>query len=81
MRPMRWHILNEYQQPLCSDEDKALEFICEYDAIKFAELFITGGPFNPEEVDFQIAEGILYYDGGYLEMFGDEIDGPWEKMK
>ena len=76
-RPMKWHIYGPEAHPLCWD-DQALEFDTEEDARDFLASAIAhsehGEEFYSEAI---VREGILYYDGGYLDAtnFRVEWDG------
>lgn len=58
IRPMKWHIYNPENLPLCWD-DAAIDFDSESEAQAFADA-------HPEIGEYVIKEDILYYDGGYI---------------
>lgn len=72
-RPMKWHILNGSGNPFCWD-DEAMEFDTQESALKFLNSYIEGIGANRQEYfdtfGVSIQEGILYYDGGYINMTG-----------
>lgn len=67
MREMKWHIYNEKfpAQPLTWD-GAALEFDTKEDA----ERFIASLPITEDNDGAYTTEGILFYDGGYLNATG-----------
>ena len=71
MREMKWHIYNEKfpAQPLTWD-GAALEF----DAKEDAERFIASLPIIEDNDGTYATEGILFYDGGYLNATGKIIE-------
>ena len=71
MREMKWHIYNEKfpAQPLTWD-GAALEF----DAKEDAERFIASLPITEDNDGAYATEGILFYDGGYLNATGKIIE-------
>ena len=71
MREMKWHIYNEKfpAQPLTWD-GAALEF----DAKEDAEKFIASLPIIEDNDGTYVTEGILFYDGGYLNATGKIIE-------
>jgi hypothetical protein len=76
MREMKWHIYNEKfpAQPLTWD-GAALEFDTKEDA----ERFIASLPITKDNDGAYATEGILFYDGGYLnatsKIMEYDIDG------
>ena len=70
IRPMKWHIFNEYDEPLCW-EDQAMEFDTKESAERLLHSHVDYFYDNFEEYcqtfGVTIKEGILYYDGGYLD--------------
>ena len=70
IRPMKWHIFNEYDEPLCWD-DQALEFDTKESAERFLHSHVDSFYDNFDEYcqtfGVNIKEGILYYDGGYID--------------
>ena len=68
-RSMKWHIFNEYNEPLCWD-GKALEFDTKASAERFLHSHIDTMYDSYEEYcktfGVAIKECIFYYDGGYL---------------
>ena len=71
MREMKWHIYNEKfpAQPLTWD-GAALEFDTKEDA----ERFIVSLPIIEDNDGAYTTEGILFYDGGYLNATGKIIE-------
>lgn len=71
MREMKWHIYNEKfpAQPLTWD-GAALEFDTKEDA----ERFIVSLPIIEDNDGAYATEGILFYDGGYLNATGKIIE-------
>ena len=71
MREMKWHIYNEKfpAQPLTWN-GAALEFDTEEDA----EKFIASLPIIEDNDGAYVTEGILFYDGGYLNATGKIIE-------
>lgn len=68
VRDMKWHIIGPGDSPLCWG-DKALEFNTEEDARDFLASVIAEE--QPEDGFYECAivkEGVLYYDGGYLNV-------------
>lgn len=63
MRPMKWHIYNLDNHPLCFGEP-ALEFDTKEQATEFASNIFEENEF------YHIVEDILFYDGGYLNASG-----------
>ena len=83
-RPMKWHIFNDENEPLCWD-DQALEFD-EYDQVlRFLNSYLDAMGTSLEDyckafgVEFK--KCIFYYDGGHLDcshkivVFGED---DWE---
>ena len=68
MRPVKWHIFNKGNEPLCF-EDKAIEF----DSFEEAESFVLLFEEDIKENSLIIKEGILYYDGGYCH-YPEEVN-------
>lgn len=64
IRPMKWHILNRFTgAPAVDDEGKAIEFNTQEAALDYLDSID-----NPEMVEeAEIKQGILYYDGGYVD--------------
>ena len=69
IRPMKWHIFNKYDEPLCWD-DKAMEFDTKESAERLlhshVDYFYDNFEGYCQNVGLIIKEGILYYDSGYL---------------
>ena len=72
MRPLKQHIFNEGNEPLCF-EGKAIEF----DTFEEAESFVLLFEEDIKEIEGEygpiIKEGILYYDGGYCH-YPEEVN-------
>lgn len=63
IRPMKWHIYGD-GYPLCWD-DQAMEWDTEEAARADWELMKL---YTEPAEHLEIKQGILYYDGGYLDM-------------
>lgn len=70
MRELKWHIVDEDNNPLCWECDdweseQAIEFESEEEAKDFlAMVFLNYPGFRINGVN--IVKSILYYDGGYI---------------
>ena len=65
-RNMKWHVFGPGDEPLCWD-GQALEFDTQMAAREFLASAIENSEWSEEFwVDAEIREGILYYDGGYI---------------
>lgn len=69
-RPMKWHIFNEYNEPLCWDQ-RALEFDEEWQAERFLKTYCEEMGTTYEEYckafGVTIQHCIFYYDDGHLD--------------
>lgn len=69
-RPMKWHIFDAEDHPLCWN-DEAIEFDTEEQAIRFLKSHTDAVDVDYDEYcqafGVDIRECIFYYDGGHLD--------------
>lgn len=68
IRDMKWYIYSNSEDgyPLCTDEDKVLEFDTEESVKRFYNSVMKEWDFPEEFRTWTIKHCILYYDGGYF---------------
>lgn len=70
IRPMKWHIFNNENLPLCWD-DQALEFDECDQALRFLDSYLNAMGTSFEDYckafGVKFKKCIFYYDGGYLD--------------
>ena len=70
VRTMKWHIVNRFNGACAVDDDgRAFEFSSEESALKYLERC------EPQFIEeAEIMQGILYYDGGYIDYDEGTVD-------
>lgn len=68
-RPMKWHIFSRFNGAVVVDDNgRAIEFSTQEAALEYLDSID-----NPEMVEeAEIKQGILYYDGGYVD-YDEEV--------
>lgn len=65
MKNIKWYIINEDNNLLCWENERAIEFECEEEAKEFLKMVLLKYPdFKMEEL--YITKAIVFYDGGYV---------------